>query len=171
MGIFNLIANAIISSSVKRAPDFVIGEPDAPYLMRWYLWPRNRWANAYLHKFLQGDDPRALHDHPWVNCSIVLRGVYLEHMQNGRMLRRERGAVVLRRSVTAHRIALLEHPRKKRDLGLRQPPEPAWSLFITGPVVRSWGFHCPKGWRHWKDFTGFREVGESGRGRIGKGCD
>ena len=54
---------------------------------------------------------------------------------------------------------------------LGQPHPPAWSLFITGPVTREWGFHCPQGWRHWKDFTSYREVGEDGRGCIGRGCE
>ena len=34
-----------------------------------------------------------------------------------------------------------------------------WSLFITGPVIREWGFHCPNGWRHWKQFTVRDEFG------------
>jgi hypothetical protein len=24
---------------------------------------------------------------------------------------------------------------------------PTWTLFLTGPVVRKWGFHCINGWR------------------------
>lgn len=42
-----------------------------------------------------------------------------------------------------------------------------WTLFVTGPVMRQWGFHCPdKGWRHWKEFTAEGKPGE-----IGPGCD
>ncbi|EIC64345.1 hypothetical protein [Mycobacteroides abscessus] len=36
------------------------GEP--PYLLRWYVIPRNRWVNVYLHKFLRDDEDRALVD-------------------------------------------------------------------------------------------------------------
>jgi hypothetical protein len=50
---------------VKRRPDFIIGGADNPYLLRWWIIPRNRWCNVYLHKILRDDDPRALHDHPW----------------------------------------------------------------------------------------------------------
>jgi hypothetical protein len=42
---------------------------------------------------------------------------------------------------------------------------PCWSLFITGPVIRSWGFHCQQGWRHWKEFVDQRDSGQ-----VGKGC-
>jgi hypothetical protein len=45
-------------------------------------------------------------------------------------------------------------------------PAPCWTVFITGPIVREWGFHCPKGWVHWREFTDARDSGS-----IGKGCD
>ncbi len=42
-----------------------------------------------------------------------------------------------------------------------------WTLFLFGPTVRDWGFHCPeRGWVHWKDFTAANKPGE-----IGPGCD
>lgn len=47
-----------------RAPDFYIGGNANPYLLRWWVIPRNRFFNVYLHKFLRDDDDRALHDHP-----------------------------------------------------------------------------------------------------------
>ena len=61
-----------------RKPDFIIGPKDAPYLRRWWIIPRNRLFNIYLHQILRSDDDRALHDHPWINCSIILKGRYME---------------------------------------------------------------------------------------------
>jgi hypothetical protein len=43
---------------------------------------------------------------------------------------------------------------------------PVWTLFVTGPRVRSWGFWCAHGWRHWKTFT----AGPRGE-TVGRGCD
>lgn len=43
-------------------PHFVIGNADNPYMLRWFILPRNRLFNIYLHKFLRDDDDRALHD-------------------------------------------------------------------------------------------------------------
>lgn len=40
----------------------------------------------------------------------------------------------------------------------------AWSLFITGPNVRTWGFACPKGWVSWQQFVEPERPGEVGRG-------
>jgi hypothetical protein len=134
-----------------REPDFIIGTAEDPYLRRWWVIPRNRWFNVYLHHFLHGDDDRALHDHPWINVSLLLRGRYIEHMPGSSKLRRP-WVPVLRRATASHRIALIEG-------------RPAWSLFLTGPVVREWGFHCPRGWVHWKQFTS-----PDDKGSVGKGC-
>lgn len=153
----------------SRAPDFVIGGADRPYLRRWWLIPRNRFFNVYLHHFLRSDDDRALHDHPWVNVSIVLSGSYVEVMPTQDddpggwrtfMLTRlrQRGSMVLRRPSAAHRVSLL-----RDELGFERP---CWSLFITGPKIREWGFWCPRGWVHWQAFTKPGSYGE-----VGPGCD
>jgi hypothetical protein len=144
-------ASWLISRAARRAPDFIVGGADDPYLRRWWLIPRNRWCNVYLHHFLRSDDDRALHDHPWINCSILLRGLYREHTPAGSHIR-ARGDVVFRLPTSAHRIELSDGP--------------VWTLFLTGPRVREWGFLCPQGWIHWKRF-----VADSDRGSVGKGCD
>lgn len=131
------------------APDFIIGPPDNPYLRRWWLW-RRRWpSSCYLHQILRDDDDRALHDHPWWNVSIVLRGSYREITPAGARVRRP-GSIVFRRATAAHRLEVVDGP--------------VWTLFLTGPVVRGWGFHCPKGWVPWREFVKPESPGEIGRG-------
>ena len=152
----------------KRQPDFIIGEADNPYMLRWWVIPRNRFFNIYLHKILRSDDDRALHDHPWWNVSFLLKGGYLEVMPYFSGIRghisadlpygqrrkiRRRFSFVFRRAEAAHRRELIE-------------AAPCWSLFITGPKIREWGFYCPKRWRHWKDFVAITPGGNE----IGKGC-
>jgi len=66
-----------------RPPDFVIGPSEMPYLRRWWIIPRNRFFNIYLHQFLHSDDDRALHDHMYINLSILLRGRYIEPRLSG----------------------------------------------------------------------------------------
>ncbi len=132
-------------------PHFVVGSADRPYLLRWYLVPRNDWFNLYVHKFLRDDDDRALHDHPWWSLSVLLRGRYVEQTAGGRKAYGP-GAVIVRQASHTHRIEL---PRGK----------PCWTLFITGRRVREWGFHCPQGWIHWKQFTAVGKPGE-----VGPGC-
>lgn len=136
---------------IPRKPDYIIGGA-APYMLRWWIIPRNRFFNIYLHNIVRSDDPRALHDHPWWNLSILLKGKYLEHTPAGNHLR-SRGAMVLRRATAAHRIELIG--------------DSTWSLFLTGPVIRKWGFLCPQGWRYWKEFAQPTADGNM----VGKGCE
>lgn len=147
---------------LKRKPDFVIGSADDPYLLRWYVIPMNRYFNIYLHNFRRSDDDRALHDHPWWNLSIILRGGYWEHLPvdsanlKTRRWWRRPFKPYFRTAMAAHRIEL--------DLPITGP---VWSLFFTGPKIRTWGFWCPQGWRRWTEFVSLRDGGNS----IGRGCD
>lgn len=137
--------------ATQRPPDFVIQREGRPYLRRWYVVPRTEGCNVYLHHICQDDHDRALHDHPWDNTTLVLKGRYIEITPRLSLLR-DAGDVVHRRAEDLHRIVLLNG-------------EEAWSLFITGPKRREWGFDCPKGWVHWRDF-----VDPLDSGKIGKGC-
>lgn len=155
MSILLRIAQRALSVPARRGPDFVIGGLGNPYLLRWYLIPKNRVFNVYLHLFNRSDDDRALHDHPWWNLSFLLQGRYVEYriLAGGVNTRTERsaGAIVLRRACVAHRIELYDGP--------------CWTLFLTGPKVRDWGFHCPRRWVPWQQFV---DMGETGK--IGPGC-
>lgn len=132
----------------SRPADFVIGDD---YLCRWWVIPRNEGCNIYLHHILHSDDDRALHDHPFDNTSMVLAGRYVETTPDGEFLR-ETGSIVTRAATDSHRLSIL-------------PGESAVSLFVTGPKIRDWGFHCPQGWRIWYDF-----VAPDDKGAVGRGC-
>lgn len=133
-----------------RPPDFVIGLRDNPYMLRWWIIPRNQWFNIYLHKIIRDDDDRALHDHPWISVSVVLKGVVREVLNKGTRIFRSK-SIIFRSSRMAHRLEVVKGP--------------CWTLFFTGPTVREWGFHCPKGWVSWKQF-----VDPNNPGTIGPGC-
>ena len=134
-----------------RDPDVIIGGNESPYLFRWFLIPRNRFCNIYLHKFLRSDDDRAFHDHPWWSLSFLLKGRYLNVTPAGRRLRR-RFSLMWMRATDSHRVELIDET-------------PVWTLFFTGPKVREWGFHCPQGFVHWRKFT------TPNGNAVGKGCD
>lgn len=70
---------------LKREPDYTVphvtDDPSAgPAIRRWHLIPRNRLFNVYLHHTVQDNDPIGVHDHPYWNLSIVLKGGYWEYM-------------------------------------------------------------------------------------------
>jgi len=153
--------------AARRDPDFVVSDPSGTvYLNRWWVLPRNPACNVYLHEFCNNDDARALHDHPWGSVSLVLRGVYVEvlpvtqgqapgwdYLPSGlRYVPRFPGEMIWRRARHRHRI----------EVGMGR----AYTLFITGPVLREWGFHCRAGWVPWKNF-----VNVSDKGLTGAGCE
>ena len=130
-------------------PDLIIGDN---YLHRWYIIPRNRFFNIYVHHIMKSDDDRALHDHPWWSVSFKLWGRMYEILPT--KFRTPRLFVPIVRSPRmAHRLVIL-------------PGESCWTLFITGPRLREWGFWCHQGWRPWYEY-----VSGADRGQIGKGCE
>lgn len=162
-----------------RRCDFKVEAGPEVYLERWYLTPWRRWAdqaeraptrcnrakaavsallpNVYLHHFRHDDDDRALHDHPWLWCSVMLHGTYVEHVihAGGIQTRTRYTAPVIRfhRARFAYRISLIR-------------ARPCWTFFIVGPKFRTWGFHCPsRGWVPWYEF-----VDDANHGRVGRGC-
>ena len=153
---------------MKREPDFTIIHNGVIYLRRWWILPRNRFFNIYLHNILRSDEDRALHDHPWWNVSILLKGGYVEHTPDGKF-ERKAGNVVFRKATAAHRLQLNHFNEFDGRLWI-QHEMPCWSLFITGPRVREWGFHCPKGWKSWREFLGIAE-GKAKGDEKGPGCD
>lgn len=142
---------SFIAWVTKRDADFVIGGRDNPYMFRWWVIPRNRFFNIYLHHIVRSDDDRALHDHPWVSLSRCLAGEMQELDANGVRTVRA-GQWRLRGPRYAHRLVVADGAS-------------CWTLFITGPRLREWGFYCPQGWVHWQDFT----AGKNGE-LVGRGC-
>lgn len=170
----------LLERIARRPPDFVIGGAERPYLLRWYITPWRGWyrhvpeaersrfqrfavwlgrvlPNLYLHQFRRSDDDRALHDHPWLfNASLIVRGAYTEHTIDAGGVHRR---VVLSAGDWRFRWGAAPHRVELHD-------GPCWTLFLTSPVVREWGFHCPDaGWIHWQRFTAAEDPGA-----VGKGC-
>lgn len=192
--LFNELLDRVV---MQRAPDFIIGlgNPGGAYMNRWYLTPWrhwqgrlqdlahsrptrwNRWVyavvrllpNLYLHEFLRDDDDRALHDHPSWGASFILAGGYIEHtIEAGGIHRRTEYAQGSFRFMPVrhtHRIEL-KKPFSAR-MGYTAKRNRCWTLFVFGPRVRQWGFHCPhRGWVHWREFTAADDPGS-----VGRGCD
>lgn len=140
--------------AMRRPPNFIVGDdPLAPYLRRWWVIPRNSCFNIYLHQFLRDDDDRALHDHPFWSVSLALSGDMIEHYRKRKddhIRAVTVGDVIVRGGKFAHRMVVVR---------------PSWTLFITGPRYREWGFLCPNGWIPWQKF-----VASENPGAIGRGC-
>lgn len=126
---------------------------------------------------MRSDDDRALHDHSGHNISFILsRAGYWELVRRFAPDTEDREApgaayndvwhwrrawrLYFRRADQPHRIAL------SPGLG------PVWTLWLRFPPIREWGFHCPRGWRHWKEYCNTRDYSAPGSAsEIGPGCD
>lgn len=148
------------TARITRAPDFIIGDRADPYMLRWWLIPRNPIFNVYLHEFRRDDEDRAHHDHPWLSLSISLTEWLVEEYTDRDGKHQTRvvwpGMIVIRRAKFAHRMIV--------------PKPGARTIFITGPRIRTWGFLCGRdtaagGWRPWHEFVA------RDKGQIGRGCD
>ena len=151
----SLVSNALIELALRR-PYVHLGE----YMRRYWLvkptghgehsderdMTRNQWG-ARVHWILKSDDDRALHDHPFDSISIVLKGGYWEHRKDGSRKWCGPGTIIRRKAEDAHRLEL------RVDHGWAWVEHvPCWSLFITGPWRRDWGFHTGYGWVYWRDY-------------------
>jgi len=129
-----------IDAGIRRVRDkrrvVAVGPPHDPLMHRYYVIPRNRFLNVYLHCIHRGD-VGDLHDHRMANISIVLQG----HYQEERFVRRpvpygpmpavrrfevKRWRPLFRWASTPHRVVL--------------DGAAVWSLFVGFPHTRNWGF-------------------------------
>ena len=138
------MATSLLAIADGRDPDQTLGPDDDPYLRRWFIERSRETGNVYLHNTLRSDADPELHDHPWANVSIGLRETVVEEVPDGertttRLIRP--GDVMFREATDRHRLHIAK---------------PTWTLFVTGPKVREWGFHHADGWMHNQDFFRLR---------------
>lgn len=114
------------------------------YLRRWILASLFGYR-LMLHKIVRADHDRCLHDHPWGFIGIILKGGYTEQLPNNVFRTNKAPCFINRWNPTfTHRIDKLLAPS-------------SWTLLITGPYRKTWGFFTPKGWMEWKEFLGLKE--------------
>ena len=143
------------------------------YLHRWTLLTGPRGFAVYLHKFVGSDWGRDPHDHPKRFISIGLKGSYVEQSyegireanRDGRLHSDEDGVVRRRYNAPWIRSFPAEHVHRL----LLDPGTTCWTIVITLPISRAWGFWPPteQGRRSWK---GWREYINSAAADQAKDC-
>lgn len=123
-----------------------------------WWWDDHGIGAVRLHKTVASDDSRAYHDHPWPFLSIGLAGAYVErtplHVErdaDGRVTACDRVGHPSELS-RLFRAPFLNRKRAADLHVLDVHRGPVWSLFLTRPKVRSWGFAGPFGWLPWREF-------------------
>lgn len=101
------------------------------------------WFGIYLHETSNPDVDPHLHDHPWTFWSLVLKGGYTEaHYSHGRR------TVNVWRRWSIHRMKLGDFHKITHLLR-----KPTWTLLLTGPRRKEWGFMTDKGWVPWHQYA------------------
>lgn len=114
-----------------------------PYLHRWYLF-RSKPVTLFAHKFVNSDEDRALHDHPWAFIVIPIWRGYIEHNEilaasPAGIHRWDNKTRVLpfvgaryRDFHYRHRVELMKNQQGE--------PLPSWSIFFHFTRRREWGY-------------------------------
>ena len=129
----------------RHKPDQIItaNNEGSPYLHRWHLIPRNRFFNIYLHHFI-GSDQRVMHDHPWISLAYHLAGSMEETYQDPYFLSEYRRKRLIVEGNWTYRNSKFLHYLTPEQVF------PCWTLFMTGPKLKPWGFQTKDGWRPWR---------------------
>lgn len=90
-----------------------------------YALLRTSWFNVYLHQLYAPNWHPECHDHPWSFLAILLWNGYTERVGT-KDHRRYPGDILWRPATFAHNVIT--------------PYGTSWSLIITGPKSRDWGF-------------------------------
>ena len=119
-----------------------LGVPGQPYLVRWMFECKSLFS-IRLHHWLSSDDHRAPHDHSWDFVTFVLRGRYFDATphwpwQPGE----EKLAGWYEEELKAG--SLRYRPADHRHYVRIAPGESCWSLLLTGPHLRPFGFWVRK---------------------------
>ena len=103
----------------------VVANDGVPYLERWILW---FGVTLRLHRFLDSDQDRAPHDHPWwfVTMPFSAYGEYYltDEGEHYRLVKPWR--LHFRSPHFRHRVQILKTP--------------SWTLVMTGLKSKEWGF-------------------------------
>jgi hypothetical protein len=129
------VIDALICWIRDRVPMIPVGPADDPLLCRFFVIPRNRFFNIYLHCFHRSDEGY-LHDHRMASLTVILQGWYYEERFVSRPVAGQPLPAITAAKVRRLRFRLSRTPHRV----LLEPNVTIWSLFIGLPHVREWGF-------------------------------
>ena len=133
-----------------------LGKSECPYMKRLILW-MGPLGTLRLHKFYRSDQDEALHDHPWWFVTFPLRS-YREWvpLPPGLLTKPELGGTLL--SERGDRMlvdvkAFRPHFRPAEYRHAVVVDKPGFTIVLTGPRKRSWGFWVKSMFTHWREWT------------------
>lgn len=126
----------------------LIGTETSPYIRRMRII-RTPFFQIYFHRIYRPDNQREMHDHPFDFISFILRGWYGENVP-----RAGGGQKYVKRRWWNFKFAEGRH--SIRTVSCR----PVWTLVITGPERREWGFWVDGGTR-WVSMDQYEKLNDA----------
>lgn len=103
-----------------------LGKPECPYLYRWTLILFN--YSIRVHHWIRSDaSTKYYHDHSCNFISIVLKGSYRNHHEDGTYTEVKSGSIWKSHAFTRHYLEI--------------PKSGAWTLLLCGRPYHKWGFY------------------------------
>lgn len=100
------------------------------YMHRWVV--KTPWFLNRLHRIMRGDRDRHFHDHPFDFVSLIVRGGYIEYTPDKEPRIFRPGSINIKRAEELHYLKMLDGE--------------TWTILLTGPYRRDWGFATEEGW-------------------------
>lgn len=151
--------------SVFKIPSTI--NPDQTYLWRLRIIQTPLFG-IYLHKIMEDDGNRDLHDHPYPFASLILKGGYSEQFVRLERSVRDRGLPGIASSRMTPkglwgRKKVIHRTHKRGGLNVIRTDSahriyemldgnPIWTLMFVGPRIRKWGFWTPEGFVPWDEY-------------------
>lgn len=111
------------------------GNHGEPYLERYHLFRLPGGGGVYIHRFIDSDPDRGLHDHPWKSAvSLILSGSYKEL----RLARENHKNTVTDRVLSSGYLNIINGEDFHRIV--LQDDKPVWTLFAHTGKHKNWGF-------------------------------
>lgn len=121
-----------------------LGNKDCPYAFRWTI--NLKWFAIRVHQWIKTEDSRNMHDHPWDFYTLVVKGGYTDISE---------WPTVAAQQAAGYPIKIVDVTEIRRDklsFGsirwrpaihkhyVEVNPGGCWTVLLTGPVVRKWGY-------------------------------
>ena len=136
--------------------EVINGAGRCPYLHRWCLFVGPFGIRLYLHKFVGSDWSRDLHDHPKRFISIGLWGSYIEETPATPWPHGEHQARKIpprARNQRRYRAPWIRSFPAEHIHRLILDCPVCWTLVLTLPESRPWGFWVRGEWIPWKQYV------------------
>ena len=99
-----------------------LGLPDCPYMDRWIF--NGHLFSIRIHHWRASDDDLHYHDHPWWFVTLILSGGYTDVSPEG-YEPMPAGKISFRKALHRHTVEV---------------EQSTWTILLTGPESRVWGF-------------------------------